>query len=53
MLSYNALASGGVLAAVLLAAVSPVVVQAQSGARGGEWSSYGGDLGHTLSLIHI
>jgi glucose dehydrogenase len=28
-------------------AVSPVVVQAQSGARGGEWSSYGGDLGHT------
>ena len=47
MLSHNALASGGVLAAFLLVAVSPVVVQAQSGARGGEWSSYGGDLGHT------
>ena len=36
MLSYNALASSGVLAAVLLATVSPVVVQAQSGARGGD-----------------
>ena len=47
MSRHNALASGGVLAAVLFAAVSPVIVQAQSGAAGGEWFSYGGDLGHT------
>ena len=42
MLSHNALASGGVLAAVLLAAVSPVVVQAQSGARGGDKNKIAG-----------
>ena len=42
---HNALASGGVLAAALLTAVSPVT--AQSGAAAGEWPSYGGDLGHT------
>ena len=47
MSRHKALASGGVLAAVLVAAVSPVIVQAQSGTTGGEWSSYGGDLGHT------
>ena len=46
-LRHYALASGGVLAAVLCTAVSPVIVMGQSGAAGGEWASYGGDLGHT------
>ena len=44
-LRHYALAFGGVLAAVFCTAVSPVM--GQSGAAGGEWSSYGGDLGHT------
>ena len=47
MSRHKAFASGGALAAVLLTAVSPGTLQAQSGAAGGEWASYGGDLGHT------
>jgi len=47
MSRHKAFASGGVLAAVLCTVVSPGTLQAQSGAAAGEWSSYGGDLGHT------
>ena len=47
MFRDNPITADGVWAAVLLTAVLPVAVQAQEGAAGGEWSSYGGDLGHT------